>query len=160
MEKIAAYPGSFDPITNGHVDILKRALKIFDKVVVAVYNEPPKKKVLFSAEERVQMIKEATKGLNVETDVFSGLLVDYLKKKKINFVVRGLRALSDFDYEFQMAVVNKKLQPDIETIFIVTDKQYFYLNSTLVKELAYHNGSIEDMVPENVAKKLKEKFSA
>jgi pantetheine-phosphate adenylyltransferase len=156
--KTAVYPGSFDPVTNGHIDIIRRSLKIFDKVIVAVYEEPPKRQVLFSADERAEMIREATKGMSVEIVVFSGLLVDYLKKKNINFIVRGLRALSDFDYEFQMAVVNKKLGADVETIFITTDKQYFYLNSTLVKELAKHGASLSDLVPKNVEKKLREKF--
>lgn len=157
--KLAVYPGSFDPITNGHLDVIKRTLNIFDRVVVAVFDEPPKKKPLFTSEERVEMVKEATKDLNVDVECFSGLLVDYLKKKNIKFVVRGLRAMSDFDREFQMAVVNKDLTPDVETIFIVTDKKYFYLNSTLVKELAKYRGRVKDLVPENVERMLEEKFS-
>lgn len=156
--KAAVYPGSFDPLTNGHMDIIRRSLRLFDKVVVAVYDQPPKKQVLFDAEERAEMIRDALQGENVEVEVFSDLLAQYLKKKNIKFVVRGLRALSDFDYEFQMAIVNKKMNPDMETVFIATDKQYFYLNSTLVKEIAKNNGALSDFVPKNVEKKLREKF--
>ncbi|MFC2143189.1 pantetheine-phosphate adenylyltransferase [Candidatus Aenigmatarchaeota archaeon] len=159
MVKTAVYAGSFDPVTNGHLDVIKRSLKMFDKVIVAVFDNPPKKNVLFSAEERVKMIQESMDD-HVTVESFSGLLVNYLKNKDIKFVVRGIRAMSDFDHEFQMAVVNKKMLPDCETIFIATDKRYFYLNSTLVKELALHGGCIEDLVPENVKKKLKEKFTS
>jgi pantetheine-phosphate adenylyltransferase len=155
--RIAVYPGKFDPITYGHIDVIKRALKIFDKLTVAVA-EFSDKQLLFAKDERVEMIRAATKGLNVEVEGFSSMLVDYLKKKKVNVVVRGLRAVSDFDREFQMAVVNNKLYPDMETIFITTDKKYFYLNSTLIKELAKLGGSLKDFVPKNVEEKLREKF--
>jgi len=154
--KIAIYPGKFDPITYGHVDVIKRALKIFDRLVVAVA-EYPDKKLLFTKDERMEMIRESAMK-NVEVESFSSLLVDYLRERKINTVVRGLRAVSDFDKEFQMAVVNNKLYPDMETLFIMTDKKYFYLNSSLIKELARLGGPLEDFVPENVAKKLREKF--
>lgn len=158
MAKIAVYPGSFDPVTNGHVDVIRRALNIFDKVIVAVFDNPPKKDVLFTPRERVEMIKNAVNHDNVEVEAFSGLLVDYLKKKNIKFIVRGLRAMSDFDVEFQMAIVNKELDNGVETVFIVTDKKYFYLNSTLIKELSRHGGNIKDLVAPYVENKLREKF--
>lgn len=156
MKNIAVYPGTFDPITNGHVDVIKRALKIFDKVIVAVV-ENPSKKTLFTTEERVRMIREL-KLKDVTVVSFDSLLVDYLKKKKLHIVVRGLRAMSDFEHEFQMAVANNKLYPDMETIFIMTDKKYFYLNSSIVKEIARFGGCLKDFVPENVEKALKKKF--
>jgi len=158
--KTAVYPGAFDPITYGHIDVIKRALEIFDKLIIAVV-EKPRKELLFAKEERISMIKESVKELDIKnTDVesFDTLLVDYLKHKKINFVVRGLRAVSDFDREFQMAVANKDMNNDIETIFIVTDKKYFYLNSTLVKEVARYGGPLNGLVTKDVEKKLGEKF--
>ncbi|MEM7819874.1 MAG: pantetheine-phosphate adenylyltransferase [Candidatus Aenigmatarchaeota archaeon] len=157
MCKIALYPGTFDPVTYGHIDVIKRALKLFDKIIVAVA-ENPRKELLFSTKERIQMIRDATKGLNIDVESFDTLLVDYVKKKKIRFVIRGLRAVSDFDREFQMAVANKDMNNEIETIFIITDKKYFYLNSTLVKEVARCNGPLKNLVPKNVEKKLREKF--
>jgi pantetheine-phosphate adenylyltransferase len=158
MTKLAIYPGSFDPVTMGHIDVLKRALKIFDKVVIAV-GENPNKKYVFSAEERKKMIKEATKGMNVEIDHFSGLLIDFAKKKKATAIIRGLRAVSDFDYEFQTALMNRKLDRDIETVFIMTRGKYCYLSSSLVKEVASLSGELKDLVPENVIKELKGKYS-
>ena len=157
-ERIAVYPGSFDPITNGHLDVIGRALKIFDKLVIAVL-ENGNKECLFSSKERADMIKGATKGMRVEVESFSGLLVDYLRKKKTSLVVRGLRAVSDFDHEFQMAIANKKLEPETETIFILTDKEYFYLSSTTVKELARNKADVKDFVPKNVQAALEKKFS-
>jgi pantetheine-phosphate adenylyltransferase len=157
-EKIAVYPGSFDPVTFGHLDVIKRSLKIFDRVVVAVLKNDSKKP-LFTLEERVALIRESLKDVkNVEVDSFSGLLVNYMKKKNAFFIVRGLRAMSDFDYEFQMAVANKDMQKETETIFIVTDKKYFYLNSRLVKELALFGGSLSELVPKNVEASLRKKF--
>ncbi len=156
-EKTAVYPGSFDPITHGHIDVIKRALKIFDRLIIAVL-ENGNKDCLFSSAERVNMIKDATKNMRVEVESFSGLLVDYLRKKKTVFVVRGLRAVSDFDYEFQMAIANKKLEPEIETFFILTDKEYFYLSSTTVKELARNKANVSSFVPKNVQGALKRKF--
>jgi len=156
-EKIAVYPGTFDPITNGHIDVIKRALGIFDKIIVAVVDKP-NKDLLFSTEDRIDMIKQAINDKNIEIDSFDILLVDYLKSKKTKFVVRGLRAVSDFDREFQMAIANKDMSEGIETIFVMTDKRYFYLNSTLVKEVARYGGPLNGFVPANVEKKLKEKF--
>ncbi|MBI4171097.1 MAG: pantetheine-phosphate adenylyltransferase [Candidatus Aenigmarchaeota archaeon] len=153
--KIAVYPGTFDPITYGHIDVIKRSQKLFEKVIVAVL-ENSRKSCLFSTAERIDMIKNSVADIEVES--FSGLLVDFLKRKNAFFVIRGLRAVSDFDYEFQMAIANKSLVPEIETIFIMTDKEHFYLNSTLVKELAKNRADLKDLVPEPVERALQEKF--
>ncbi len=157
MTKLAVYPGSFDPVTNGHLDVLKRALKIFDKIVIAV-GENPNKKYLFSVKERIDMLEKSTKGLNVEIDHFSGLLIDFAKKKKATAIVRGLRAVSDFDSEFQTALMNRKLDSKIETVFIMTRGMYSYLSSSLVKEVASLGSKLNGMVPAFVEKKLKERF--
>jgi len=157
-DKVAICPGSFDPVTLGHIDVIKRSLKIFDKLIVIVLENPRKEETLFTSNERADMIRECVKDMKVEVDIFNGLLVDYLKKNNINFVVRGLRALSDFDYEFQMAMVNKSLDPDMETVFIMTGKKYFYLNSATVRELAKYGSTVSDMVPDSVGRRLKEKF--
>lgn len=155
--KVAIYPGSFDPITNGHLDIIKRGLKVFDKLVVAVA-ESEQKNCLFSVDERKEMIRQVCKGMNVEVDSFKGLLVDYLKKKKCSIVIRALRAISDFENEFQMAITNRKLDPGIEIVFLMTDREYFYLSSSMIKEIAKHNGDITAFVPKLVEDKLKEKY--
>ncbi|MFH2028300.1 MAG: pantetheine-phosphate adenylyltransferase [Nanoarchaeota archaeon] len=155
--KTAIFPGSLDPITMGHLDVMKRALRIFDKLIIAV-GENPEKKCLFTKEERVKMIKEATKGLNVEVEHFSGLLVDFAKKKKAKAIVRGLRAVSDFDFEFQSALMNRKICKDIETVFIMTRGMYSYLSASLVKESARLGANMKGMVPKNVEKELKRKF--
>ncbi|MBS3102075.1 pantetheine-phosphate adenylyltransferase [Candidatus Woesearchaeota archaeon] len=156
--KTAVYPGSFDPITNGHIDVIERALKMFDKVVVAV-GDNPGKNPLFSTEERIKMIKESTKHLkNIEIDKFSGLLLNYAKKKNSKIILRGLRALSDFEFEFQRALMNRKIDSDVETIFIMTKEDYVYLNSSIVKEIAMFRGNVKPFVPEAVEKKLMEKF--
>lgn len=157
MTKLAIYPGSFDPVTNGHLDVLKRALKIFDKVIIAV-GENPNKKYLFTAKERKDMLEKSTKGLNVEIDHFSGLLIDFAKKNKATAILRGLRAVSDFDSEFQMALMNRKLDRNIETIFIMTRGMYSYLSASIVKEAACLGAKLNGMVPEYVEKKLKAKF--
>ena len=157
--KTAVYPGSFDPVTNGHIDVIKRALKIFDKIIITVgYN--PGKKPAFSIEERLEMLRECTKDMgNAEIDTFSGLLIDYVRKKGSRIIIRGLRAVSDFDFEFQRALMNRVVDDEIETIFIMTKEHYVYLNSSIVKEMAMFNGDINGLVPEIVEKKLKEKFS-
>ncbi len=157
-EKIAVYPGSFDPITYGHVDIIKRALKIFDKVIVAVaYNY--NKKSLFTPQERVEMIKEALKGYtNVIVGSFGGLLMEYMKEANAKVVLRGLRATSDFEYEYHMASMNRSLSKDIDTLFMVTGKDYFFISSRTIKEVVSLGGSVEELVPENVSRKLREKF--
>ena len=158
MTRIAIYPGSFDPITMGHLDILDRTLRIFDKVIIAV-GEHMEKDTLFSVEERLQQIREAVKGKkNVEVAHFEGLMIDYARRRKADVIIRGLRAVSDFEYEFQMALMNRKLDSDIETVFIMTRGKYSYLNSSVVKEVARHNGRITDLVPAAVEKALKEKF--
>lgn len=156
--KVAVYPGTFDPITNGHVDVVKRALGLFDKVIIAVAEKSARKDIMFTKEERIKMVKEATSSMDVEVDSFPGLLVDYLKQKKLTNVIRGLRAVSDFDREFQMAVANNELYPEMETVFIMTDKSYFYLNSSLVRELARFGGSVKGLVPGNVENELRKKF--
>ncbi len=157
-EKIVVYPGTFDPITNGHLSILNRALKIFDKLIVAILNNP-QKAPLFSIEERISMIETVLKSkANIEVDVFDGLLVDYVIKKKSKVVLRGIRALSDFEYEFQMALMNRKLNRDVQSIFLMTDYKWFYISSTIIKEAASFDGDISGLVPPIVCRKLKEKF--
>lgn len=159
-EQIAVYPGSFDPVTNGHIDIIERSLKFIDKLIVSVAHHPAKKP-LFSFKERMDMLKEIFKGRKeIEVEYFDGLLVDYLKKRNIYLVIRGLRAVSDFDYEFQMVLTNRKLFPDIETIFLTPKEEYFYLSSSAVKEIARLNGPVEKFVPDIVAKRLREKFQS
>lgn len=156
--RTAVYPGTFDPITNGHLSIVNRALKIFDKLIIAILNNP-QKEPLFSIEERIAMIKDVLKSKsNIEVDVFDGLLVDYVIEKKSNVVLRGIRALSDFEYEFQMALMNRKLNRDVQSIFLMTDYKWFYISSTIIKEAASFNGDISGLVPPSVCRKLKEKF--
>lgn len=155
--RTAIYPGSFDPVTFGHIDIIKRALKLFDRLIIVVLTHY-EKKPLFSVDERVDMLKEATAGLDVEIDRYDGLTVDYTKKRRCSTIIRSLRAVSDFDYEFQMAVMNRTLSPDIETVFLMTEKDYFFLNSSIVKELSEHRADISHLVPEHVAKMLVKKF--
>jgi len=153
------YPGSFDPITNGHVDIIKRGLKFFDKIVVAIL-ENPKKATLFTTKERVGMVKEIFMGdERVEVLSFDGLLVEFAKAQNSGVVIRGLRAISDFEYEFQMALMNRSLAPEVETFFMMPNVKYSFLSSNLVREVAMLGGPIEDFVPGLVAKKLKSKLS-
>lgn len=160
-KKIGIYPGTFDPITNGHLDIIKRALKLFDLVIVAV-GENPQKTPLFSAEERVSLVKEAVKELSesdrVEVEAFSGLLIDFAQKKSASAIIRGLRAVSDFEYEMQLALMNRKLSNSIDTIFLLTSLKWIFLSSSIVKEVAKFGGNIDDLVPRVVAEKLREKF--
>lgn len=146
--KTCIYPGSFDPVTCGHLDIIYRAARLCDKLIVAVGNNE-NKKPLFTIEERVQLLKLALKDRpDIEIDSFSGLLVDYAKKRNANIVIKGLRALSDFEYEFQMALLNKNQDPNIETLFLVTSINYSYLSSSAVKELARNKGNIDGLVPD------------
>jgi pantetheine-phosphate adenylyltransferase len=157
-QRTAVYPGTFDPITNGHLSIVNRALKIFDKLVIAILNNPLKAP-LFSLDERIDMIQRAFKEkASVEVDSFDGLLVDYVVKKKSNVILRGLRALSDFEYEFQMALMNRKLNREVQSIFLMTDYKWFYTSSTIIKEAASLHGDISGLVPAFVNDKLKEKF--
>ena len=156
--KIAVYPGSFDPVTFGHLDVIERALKIFDKIVIAV-GDNPQKKPLFTVDERIEMIRESTKNYkNIEVDRFDGLLLNFIKRKNSRIIIRGLRAVSDFEFEFQRALLNRKVDRDTETVFIMTKEDYVYLNSSIVKELAMFGGKVKDLVPAIVENKLKEKF--
>jgi pantetheine-phosphate adenylyltransferase len=154
----AIYPGFFDPITNGHLSILKRALEIFDKVIVAILKNP-QKVPLFSIDERIHMIEHALKDVpNVEVDTFDGLLVDYAVQKNSKVILRGLRALSDFEYEFQMALMNRKLNRKVQSVFLMTDYKWFYISSTIIKEAASFGGDVSGLVPRVVDEKLREKF--
>lgn len=156
--KIAVYPGSFDPITNGHLDIIDRAINIFNELIIAVAINP-NKSTLFSAQERIEMIKEVTKNLEkVRVQSFSGLLIDFMKRNNANIIIRGMRAISDFEHESQLALMNKKLAPEIETIFMVTCSKYSYLNSSIVKEIASMDGCISQLVPEIVEENLRTKL--
>jgi len=160
MKKIAVYPGSFDPITNGHVDIIKRGLGVFDELIVLIAHNR-NKKALFSVEERVGMIQEVIRDFkNVRVDQFDGLLVDYAKVAGANVILRGLRALSDFEYEFQLALINRRLNRDVETIFLMTGYKWFYISSTIINEAASLGGSVKGLVPDIVYQKLQEKYSS
>ena len=153
-------PGSFDPVTNGHVDVFRRASTMFDEVIVAVFHNPAKNP-MFSMEERVEMLKEATCDLpNIRVDCFSGLLNDYVRKQETNVIVRGLRALTDFEYEFQRALLMKRIDPDIETVFMMTSAEYSFLSSSGVRELNAFGGEIGGLVPAGVARRLHEYYKA
>jgi pantetheine-phosphate adenylyltransferase len=154
---LAVYPGTFDPITNGHVDILRRSLKIFDRVIVAVA-ENIRKTPLFSLSERRAMIVDALdRDSRLEVDAFQGLLAEYCRRRGATVVIRGLRALADFEYEFQLAHMNRRLAPDVETLFLMTGEDSFYVSSSLVKEVALMGGDVSRMVPQSVAAALTEK---
>lgn len=156
--RLAVCPGTFDPVTNGHLDIISRGLSIFDKVIVAVAVNP-KKQPLFGIEERLRFIRESIKGFaDVEVASFDGLLVDYVKSKGGIAIIRGLRAISDFEYELQMALMNRRLDMNIETVFMMPSEEYSFLTSTIVKEAAMFGGSVKGLVPEAVEAALKEKF--
>ena len=157
--KTAVYPGTFDPVRNGHIDIIERALKIFDKLFIVVADNP-QKTATFTKKERVEMLKEALRKYNgrIEVEHYDGLLLNYVKSKKSKVIVRGLRAISDFEFEFSRALLNRELEKDIETIFIMTKDDYAFLSSSIVKEIAMFNGPVKGFVPEVVEKKLKEKF--
>ena len=156
--KLAIYPGTFDPVTNGHLDLVKRGLMIFDELIIAVAQSPGKKP-LFSLEERLSLIERSVReysGVRVET--FSGLLVDYVKEKGGIAIIRGLRAVSDFEYELQMALMNRRLAGDLETVFMMPSQEFSYLTSTIVKEVASLGGQVKGLVPQVVEKALKDKF--
>ncbi|MDY6879539.1 MAG: pantetheine-phosphate adenylyltransferase [Desulfatiglans sp.] len=156
--RTAIYPGTFDPITNGHLSVVKRAVKIFDRLTVAILNNP-QKIPLFSIQERIEMIEYTLrKFANIEIDTFEGLLVDYAVKKNSNVILRGIRALSDFEYEFQMALMNRKLNRNVQSIFLMTDYKWFYTSSSIIKEAASVGGDVSGLVPEFVNGKLKEKY--
>jgi pantetheine-phosphate adenylyltransferase len=158
MKKIAVYPGSFDPITYGHLDIINRGLKVFDEVIVAVACNS-QKNALFSFDERVKMIKDVVKDQErVTVDTFTGLLIDYVAFKKAHVVIRGLRAISDFEYEFQIAQMNSCISQNVETLFMMTSLQYGYLSSSIVKEVCSLNGNIDGFVPPEVKKALRGKY--
>lgn len=158
MEKIGIYPGTFDPITNGHIDVIERAGKMFDKVIVVV-SINSKKTCLFTENERLEMAKESLSHLpNVEVDMHQGLTVDYAAKVGASAIIRGIRAISDFEYEFQIALMNRKLNPDVNTIFLLPHENYTYLNSSIIRELSRYKQNVSDFVPPLVAKKIKEKF--
>jgi pantetheine-phosphate adenylyltransferase len=155
--RIAVYPGSFDPVTNGHLDIIERSSKIFDIVIVSIL-ENSTKKPMFTVEERIDFLKVVTKRFsNVKVDSFSGLLVNYLKEKEASVIIKGLRAISDFEYEFQMALMNNKLAPCIETLFMMTNSKYSYLSSSVVKEVASLGGCLKELVPDEIMPQIKNK---
>ncbi|MFC1501816.1 pantetheine-phosphate adenylyltransferase [bacterium] len=156
--KLAIYPGTFDPITNGHLDIISRASKIFDKVIVAVADNL-QKDPLFSLDERKKLVQQTVKGLkNIEVDVFNELLVQYAKRKGASVLIRGLRAVSDFEYEFQMALMNRKLAPELETVYLMPSEEYTYINSTIAKEVFTLGGKVDCFLPAAVVEALKKKL--
>jgi len=157
--RIAVYPGSFDPITNGHLDIIKRASRVFDEVIVGVLVNPDKRG-LFEIDERVRLIQQVTKVYdNVKVESFSGLLVNFMKEKNARVIIKGLRAVSDFEYEFQMSLMNKKLDPNIETLFMMTNAKYSYLSSSSVKQVANFGGCIKGLVPDDIIPNIMEKIN-
>jgi pantetheine-phosphate adenylyltransferase len=157
MSTLAVYPGSFDPLTNGHVDIIERGARLFDRIIVAILVNA-EKSPLFTTAERVDIARKVFKErANVEVDTFDGLLVDYVAKRKANVLVRGLRAVSDFEYEFQMALMNRHLNPSIETVFMMPAEKYSYISSRLIKEVFALGGQVQGLVPELVERRLREK---
>jgi pantetheine-phosphate adenylyltransferase len=158
LKRTAIYPGTFDPFTNGHLDLVRRGLRIFDHLIVAVAPSP-KKNPLFSVEERLALIGETLRGYRrVRTEMFDGLLVDYVKEKKGTAIVRGLRAVSDFEYELQLALMNRRLSSDIETVFMMPSEEYSYLTATIVKEISSLGGNVKGLVPPHVERALRRKF--
>jgi pantetheine-phosphate adenylyltransferase len=161
QNNVAIYPGSFDPITNGHVDLVKRTLRVFDRIIIAIATNPGKDSSLFSLEERLEMVREVFKSFHrkVQADSFEGLLVNYAERKGARVIIRGLRAISDFEYEFQMAMMNHRLKPNLETFFMMTGESEFYTSSRLVKEVVSLGGDVSGLVPSNVLKRLRQKFN-
>ena len=158
MQRIAIYPGSFDPVTNGHLDIAERGLKLFDKVIVAILKNPVKS-FLFTVEERLEMLELSfQKYPNIEVETFDGLLVDYAAKRNSHAILRGMRAVSDFEYEFQLALMNRRLNREVQTVFLMTGFRWIFTSSSIIKEAARFGGDIKDMVPSIVNRKLKDKF--
>lgn len=158
-EKIAVYPGSFDPVTNGHMDVIEKSFSFLDKIIIAV-STYPRKNFLFSVEERMGFLQEIYKDNDrVIVDKFDGLLVNYLEYKEVNIILRGLRAVSDFEYEFQMALTNRRLDKTIETVFLMPGEEFFFISSSLVKEIAFLNGDISKFVPNSVKKALIQKVT-
>jgi len=158
MKGIAIYPGSFDPVTNGHIDIAERGLKLFDKVIVAILHNPGKQ-ALFTVEERMELLSLSLKDYpNIEIDTFDGLLVDYAARRNANAILRGMRAVSDFEYEFQLALMNRRLNRDIQTVFLMTGLRWIFTSSSIIKEAARFGGNINGMVPPEVNRRLKKKF--
>ena len=159
MEKTAVYPGSFDPVTNGHWDVVERGLRLFDRIIVAIATNGTKDP-LFTIEERLEMLNKTFEGMpRVEVDSFDGLLVDYVEKRGADAILRGLRAVSDFEHEFQMALMNRKLNKNIQTVFLMTGLRWIYISSSIIKEAARFGGDTRGMVPDIVCEKLKQKFS-
>lgn len=160
MDRLAIYPGSFDPLTNGHIDLIRRALQLFDRVIVAVATNS-RKNTLFSVDERVELIREVMKGFDqerIEIDVFSGLTVDYARKQGSRAIIRGLRAVTDFDYEYAISLMNSKLAPEIETVFLMASNEHSFISSTIVKEVARHGRAVSNQVPEIINKALLQKY--
>ena len=163
MKKVALYPGSFDPITKGHVDIIKRSSNLFDKLIIGIFKNSTKSKAWFSDEEKGEMIEEilTKENINAEIKIFNGLLVDFMCKEKVNILVRGLRALSDYEYELQFTLTNKTLaKSEFETVFLTASREYLYLSSSLVKEVAQNKGNLSFFVTENVEKRMIERVES
>ena len=161
QQTVAIYPGSFDPVTNGHLDLIERASKLFERLVVAILLNPEKDGPFFPVPERVEMLKEVVGHLpNVEVDTFKGLLVDYARRKDARVIVRGIRAVSDYEYELQMALMNRQLAPDLETVFMLPAQAYSYLSSRLVREVASLGGSIKELVPPMVEARIRAKVGS
>ena len=158
-DKVAVYPGSFDPFTNGHLDVVDRALSIFDRVIVAVAANPDKRQPLFTVEERVKLIEESLKGRNrVEVTSFTGLTVEFARSRGATTLIKGLRAYSDFDAELQQALMNRKLAPDIQSVFLMSSFAHIFVSSSILKDIASYGGKVADLVPPPIARALKEKY--